>query len=480
MTISPELILGLVGGLLVLAFLANRIFRLTGIPDVVLLMALGVVLGPVLGLVNPGSLTRTTHLLGTLAIILVLFEGALELDLRETLRHFRGSLLLAFLAYAFSVVLVAFLVSRALGLPLISGLLTGAALGCTSSTVVLPVLQQLKVGDATRVTLTLESSWGDVLAVLTVSLLLGLRGGGGTIALGLAHGVLLQVGVAVLFSVAAGVLWSRLLRVLSEQRFWQVLTFSIVLVLYAGMEGVGANGLIAVLGFGLTLSNFPGIDPGLGLWHRVTAVAESQQALLTFHSELAFLVRTFFFVLIGAVAELETFRDHPLLMAGTVAALFLARWLAMQASRWAWRDIGAQGRQMILWMLPRGLITVVLAIEVTEARGNQFSFLPGLAFAVILATNLMVVLGSLLVRLNAPPAEAVPADSPAAPAPSLASAPVEKQPPSQDHTPRRRWAMDASLLVLLGAAGVILWYANRPAGAGTPTVVEWIRLHFHR
>ena len=74
-----------------------------------------------------------------------------------------------------------------------------------------------------------------------------------------------------------GVLWSRLFRVLSEQRFWQVLTFSIVLVLYAGMEALGANGLIAVLMFGLTLANFPGIDPdvvgslGLGLGRSPTS-----------------------------------------------------------------------------------------------------------------------------------------------------------------------------------------------------------------
>ena len=88
----------------------------------------------------------------------------------------------------------------------------------------------------------LEASWGDVLAVLTVGLLLGLRSQGGAVAQGLAHGLLNQVGIALLFTVPAGILWSRLLHVLSEQRFWQVLTFSIVLVLYAGMEALGANG----------------------------------------------------------------------------------------------------------------------------------------------------------------------------------------------------------------------------------------------
>jgi cell volume regulation protein A len=322
---SAALILGLVGGLLVVAFFAKRVFGLTRVPDVLVLMMLGVLLGPVMGLVQPGTLAKTTNLLGTLAIILVLFEGGLDLDVRDTLQHFPGSFLLATLAYIFSTGLVAVIVAKGLGLPWTDGLLVGAVLGCTSSTVVLPVLQQLQAEEPVRVTLMLEASWGDVLAVLTVltvGLLLGMRGQGGAVAQGLVHGLWNQVGIALLFAIPGGVLWSRLLHVLSEQRFWQVLTFSIVLVLYAGMEALGANGLIAVLGFGLTLSNFPGVAPGLGLTLPVTRIAESQQALLTFHSELAFLVRTFFFELIGAVAERGVFREHPLLMAGTLDRCF--------------------------------------------------------------------------------------------------------------------------------------------------------------
>jgi hypothetical protein len=52
-----------------------------------------------------------------------------------------------------------------------------------------------------------------------------MKNGTGPIAIGFAHGVLTQVGLALLFSITVGVLWSRLLHVLSEQRFWQVLTF---------------------------------------------------------------------------------------------------------------------------------------------------------------------------------------------------------------------------------------------------------------
>ena len=118
---SSALSLGLVGGLLVIAFLANRIFKVTRIPDVVLLMGLGVLLGPGLGLFHPEKLARTTNLLGTLAIILVLFEGGLELNLRNTLRHFPGGLLLATLTYAFSTGLVALIIVKGLHLSLTDG-----------------------------------------------------------------------------------------------------------------------------------------------------------------------------------------------------------------------------------------------------------------------------------------------------------------------------------------------------------------------
>jgi hypothetical protein len=231
-----------------------------------------------------------------------------------------------------------------------------------------------------------------------------------------------------------------------------VLTFSVVLVLYAGMEALGANGLIAVLGFGLTLSNFPGVDPRASPSPSAELVG-SQHALLTFHSELAFLVRTFFFVLIGAVAQLGIFSRRTLLMAGTVAALFLARWLAVQASRWSWKGIGAHGRDVILWMLPRGLITIVLAIEVARVRGSEVSFLPGLAFAVILATNLMVVVGSVLTARSA-----------------TAEAGVEAPVVADDKTPTDARCNQRNALAA-GSWTRRCWYCSRSAGSfcGTAT-----------
>ena len=478
---STALILGLVGALLMLAFLANRVFRVTRVPDVLVLMALGLLLGPVLGFVDPAHLSSTTNVLGTLAIILVLFEGGLDLDLRRTLRHFAGSVLLALLAYGFSIALVGLIVHKGLGLPLTTALAVGAVLGCTSSTVVLPVLQQLRAREPVRVTLMLEASWGDVLAVLTVGLLLGAGSQGGAVAQHVLRSLLTQVGVAVVFATAAGILWSRLLPVLAEARFWQVMTFSIVLVLYAGTEALGASGLIAVLAFGLTLSNFPGMDPRFRAVEEESASLQSQESLLSFHSELAFLVRSFFFVLIGAIADVRSFRGHTLLIVGTLGALFVARWLALQVSGFAFRKVDAKERELMLWIMPRGLITVVLALQVAAAR-SEAGFLSALAFAVILVTNVMVVVGSLRASRDAAQvqenAAAETAEAQLGEVPAVKVVPVD---PVAAAAASRRWILDATMLVLLGLSACILWYGNQPPERRPRTLQHWVQLlHLRR
>jgi NhaP-type Na+/H+ or K+/H+ antiporter len=120
--------------------------------------------------------------------------------------------------------------------------------------------------------------------------------------------------------------------------------------------------------------------------------------MLTFHGELAFLIRTFFFVLLGALVDFAGLRKNALLALGCFGALFLARWFAVQGGRLAWRNFTPQERELMIWFLPRGLITAVLGIQVLEARGPRFEFLPSLAFAVILLTNFVLLIGTFRAR----------------------------------------------------------------------------------
>lgn len=410
---SLTALFGLLGGLLVLAFVANRLFHRTRVPDVVVLMVSGVLLGPVLGWVSGEELQGVTRTLGTLAIILILFEGGLELDLRNTLRHSPGGLLFAFLTYGLSLGAVTLAAWWTLGLSVSAALLVGAVLACTSIAIILPTLQQMQVREPVKVTLLLEASLGEVLAILTVGILLEQRENPQPIMSGFLSEFLSEIAVALLLAGLAGVAWARLLPMLSKQPFWQVLTFSVVLLVYAGTEAVDASGLLAVFVFGLALANFSAVRPRLveDTFGLEVPAEEHHLQILAFHSELAFLVRTFFFVMLGAVVEFTGLIAYLLPVAGILGAIFVARWAAVRASRWSWREIQPQESELVLLILPRGLITAVLAIQVFGARGDEFAFLPAIAFAVILATSLVVVLGGIHARQLVP--VSAPAGSPA-------------------------------------------------------------------
>ena len=247
----------LLGGLLVLAFAANRLVRFTGVPDVIILMATGVVIGPVLHWVNPDVFRGATQGFGSLALILILFEGGLELKLREIVSHFGGGVFLAVFSYVLSAVGAALVCRHALHFAWIPSLLVGAALGCISSSIILPVLQQVNLRREVKVTLLVEATFGDALAVLAVTTLLDIAAGGSASAKFIAWTLFASVILAVASGVLLGALWSYLLPLLSEERFWHVLTFGVVLLIYSGVHAVHGNELVAVLVFGLTLSNYP-------------------------------------------------------------------------------------------------------------------------------------------------------------------------------------------------------------------------------
>ena len=404
-----NLFFALLGGLLVLAFVANRLVRFTHVPDVIILMATGVLIGPGLRWVNPDIFRGATHGFGSLALILILFEGGLDLKLREILRHFGSGFFLSLFSFILAMAVVAEVCRLALHFSWANALLIGAVLGCISSSILLPVLQQVHLRREVKVTLLVEASFGDALAVLAVTTLLDIASGGNAEPRAVAWALGSSLILAVAAGILAGMLWSYLLPVLSEQRFWHVLTFAAVLLVYSGVHFLKGNELVSVLVFGLTLTNFPAVrerlhfdkSAGADWFTEIPVQREHGHAenhhhdqMLTFHGELAFLLRTFFFVLLGMLVEFAGLRKNIVLACLCFAAILAARAVVVQTGRLAWRSFTSMERELMQWFVPRGLITAVLGIEVLEARGEAFAFLPSLAFAVILLSNLTLLIGT--------------------------------------------------------------------------------------
>ena len=373
---------GLPAALLILAVVANRLSKLTRVPDIIVLLLIGVMVGPVLHWINPQNLEGVVRVLGTLALILILFEGGLELRLRKALRYFPAGLLLSVLSFGLSLGLIALMGRALLHLDWTDCLLLGAALGCTSGTIVIPALQQIETPDPVKVTLTVESSLGEVVAVLMVGSLLKTEQNRSLIG-GLATDFSHHIVISLLIGVAVGALWSKLWPKLAGAPYSNILNLGVVLATYAVADYFHGSGLLACLIFGVTLANVP----------RTPHMTRQGARMLAFHAEFSFLVRSFFFVLLGIVAQFVS-RRYIVPILGILAALVLARFLAVQGSRWVVRDVERQDTELLFWMLPRGLVTAVLALAIVNDRGAVFSFLPAMAFTVVMVTNLFIVWGS--------------------------------------------------------------------------------------
>src|SRR5208337_2093830 len=375
-------IFGLPAALLVLAFVANRLSKLTRVPDIIVLLLIGVTLGPILRWVNPDNFKNAVHVLGMLALILILFEGGLELRLRQALRYFPAGLLLVTLSFGLSLGLIALIGHALLHLDWNSCLLMAAALACTSGTIVIPALQQITAPEPVKITLTLEAALGEVIAVLMVGSMLNMEPNQSMLT-GLAGDFSHHVAVALVVGVAVGAAWSRLWPMVAGLPYSNILNLGVVLGVFAVARHFGGSGLLAELIFGVTLANMP----------RTPHMVRQGLRMLAFHAELSFLVRSFFFVMLGIVAEFIS-RRHIIPILGILAALVLARLLAVRLSRWAVRDVTREQTELLFWMLPRGLVTAVLALEIVDARGAVFAFLPAMAFTVVLVTNLFIVWGA--------------------------------------------------------------------------------------
>jgi cell volume regulation protein A len=390
------IIFGFIASLLLVAVAANRLSGFTRVPDLIVLLTIGVLLGPVLHWADPSRFRNVVEVLGTLALILILFQGGLEIQLRSAVRYLPAGLLLAVTSFGCSIALIGLAGRYLLHLSWTDAILIAAALGCTSGSVVLPVLHQITTPNSIKIVLMTESSLGEILAVLTVGSMISV-GGEQSFIVGLASGFARSIGIAVALGGIAGAIWSRFWHRLTRVAFHNVLNLGIVLGVYALSRFLGGSGLLASLVFGVTLANVP----------RTPEMVRAGMRMMAFHSELTFLVRSFFFVLLGFVAEFAR-RTYLLPILGILVGMLVARYVAVLATRWTVHDANAKEKELLFWMLPRGLVTAVLALEIVSARGPAFSFLPAVAFTVVVLSNLFVVWGSIRAANVVPVAALVP------------------------------------------------------------------------
>jgi len=334
-----------------LSYWFNHISRRYRVPSVMLLLATGVLARVATHAYNttvvlPRSLIST---LGTAGLVLIVLEGALDLRLESGRRRFLlSTFAAAALGTGLTTIAVGLMFAMLFGIPVGLALLAGAPFGVISSAVAIPTADMLHRKE--REFVIYESSWSDILGVMLFNALL-VASSGGTVVLHLVGGGLAVLVLGVV--VALGVYW--LVGNIEGNVKFIPLLFALVLV-YAVANSLQLSPLLIVLILGLTLNN-PQLLHGIKWlrWLHSDALEGELTRLKHLTAELTFLVRTFFFLLLGYVTNVETLLDPRawLYAIVIVALVFALRWPVLRLAT-------GPGKRRALWVAPRGLITATL------------------------------------------------------------------------------------------------------------------------
>lgn len=370
-----EIAVGL-AAVIVLGVGAQLIADRLKLPSILLLLVTGAVAGPVTGFLDPNDLLGDLlSPLVSLAVGIILFEGGLNLKLRQLAGVGRATWSLVTIGVVVTWAITLLSAWLVLGIPLEMSILLGAILVVSGPTVIIPLLRQLGPAKRIRNVLTWEAIFIDpVGAMLAVIVFEALLVGG-------IDAPLLEVGRFLLVGAGIGVALAALMAVLLG-RFWVpdflrtgVTLAVVVLAFTLSNEIAPESGLLATTVLGLALANQP--------WTPVADIVE-------FSENLQVLLIAALFIVLSARLDVEGMISLGWPIVAFVAIIVLvSRPLAVAASTIG-TPLERNERMFLAAMAPRGIVAAsvasVFAIELEADNVEGAEFLVPATFAVIFAT----------------------------------------------------------------------------------------------
>ncbi len=389
---SVAQIIAFVGILIFLAHLFTGIFSKTRIPDVLLLIAIGICVGPVFGLASTGDFGAVGPIFTTVTLIIILFESGLTLKLSMLKTALGGAMILAPFSFFLTMVVVAGLGIWLVDLEVLPAFILGAIVGSTSEAVVIPLVKQLKVKEETSTLLSVESSVNDVLSIVITIALIQAYVAGKFEVVTVSGNLIASFLVALVFGIIGALIWSSLLNWFHQIKNAMFTTPAFVFVIYGLTEWMGFSGAIAALSFGVTIGNIQSIKIPIFRKDKDREPIGLNETEKIFFAEVAFLLKSFFFIYLGISLQLisQWFIIVALIL---TAVAFIVRIPAVKFSfreRMEKKDIS-----VMAVMVPKGLAAVVLAsipvqMEVAGAETIR-DITYGIVLFSIVATSILVL-----------------------------------------------------------------------------------------
>ncbi|WP_223639034.1 sodium:proton antiporter [Corallococcus sp. EGB] len=354
---NPSLTLGLS---LVAGILAQLLARHLSVPGIVVLLAAGVLLGPEgLGLIQPASLGPALQTVVGFSVSVILFEGAMSLDVRKLRREARSIQRLVTLGAAVTAVGGALAARALMGWDWGVSALFGTLVMVTGPTVITPLLRRVRVSHRVATVLEAEGIFvdavGAIIAVVALDMALHAEEGPWLLvrALGSRWGVGLAVGGVTGLLITVG------LRKASWVPEDMTNVFALALVLGAFQVSnalAPESGVLAAIAAGLVVGN-----------GRVPARRE----VLAFKEQLTLMLLGMLFILLAAdmrLSQVTALGWRGLLTVLTL--MLLVRPVAVALST-AGSGLSRNEKAFIAWLGPRGIVAAAVASLFATRLGAQ-------------------------------------------------------------------------------------------------------------
>ncbi|RWU10022.1 cation:proton antiporter [Pedobacter chitinilyticus] len=379
-------ILIVLSALVIFSYLFDLVASKTKLPSVLLLLVLGIGLRILVDKlqIHTYNFLDILPTLGTVGLILIVFEGSLELKYaREKNKVIKGAFLSALLILIATVVVITFIIYQITGQTLYLCFVNAIPFSVISSAIAIPSVSS--INKKSKEFIIYESSFSDILGIILFNFAVANQ----HITVGSFGQLALNTVLILLLSVVACVTLLYLMgRLRHHIKFFLII--SILIMVYAIGQSFHLSALVLILSFGLFLNNADAIKHA---WFRSIFIYKNLSNDLTqlhqLSAETAFIIRTFFFVIFGFtmnIYELDNFNiiANGLIMLGSI---YVIRFGYLYFFK----------REHVLpegFVTPRGLISILLYYNLPQHMklveiGTPFLFMVVLGSSLVMSIGLM-------------------------------------------------------------------------------------------
>lgn len=376
----------ILSGLVIFSYLFDLIAGKTKIPSVILLLFLGI--GIRLGVDYFGlhkiNFTTILPALGTLGLILIVFEGALELKYSKNKNAvIRKSFISALSILLLTSCLITYAFYYISGESIYKCFVNAIPFCVVSSAIAIPSASG--ISKEKKEFIIYESSFSDILTVVLFNFMIS----NDHINVSAFAKLGAELGIILLVAIGSCLLLLYLIGRLTHH-IKSFLIISILILVYSIGQSFHLSSLIIVLALGLFLNNAGQIRLG---WFRkyfiYPTLGYDIKQLFQLSAESAFIMRTFFFIIFGYTMDVYQLQSWAVIINGGLVLLliYLVRYVYLKL-------VLKSGLMPELVIIPRGLISVLLFYNI-PASIKIPALGTSLLFVVILGTSIIMSLGLL-------------------------------------------------------------------------------------